>query len=139
MQDILLLDCTLRDGGYVNDWNFGHANLISIYERLAASGVDYTEVGFLDDRRPFDINRSIFPDTSCIRKIFGSAKLRPSKVCAMIDYGTCAIENLEPPEVSGIDAIRVIFKQHKLKEAMEFCAKVKALGYEVFSQLRRAK
>ena len=59
MQDILLLDCTLRDGGYVNDWNFGHANLISIYERLAASGVDYTEVGFLDDRRPFDINRSI--------------------------------------------------------------------------------
>lgn len=135
MQDILLLDCTLRDGGYVNDWDFGHANLISIYERLAASGTDYVEVGFLDDRRPFDINRSIFPDTSCVRKIFGSAKLRPVKVCAMIDYGTCAIENLEPPEVSGIDAIRVIFKQHKLKEAMDFCAQVKALGYEVFSQL----
>ena len=59
---IKLLDCTLRDGGYVNDWEFGHANLISIYERLVDSGVDMVELGFIDDRRPFDINRSIFPD-----------------------------------------------------------------------------
>ena len=29
-----LLDCTLRDGGYVNDWEFGRDNLISIFERL---------------------------------------------------------------------------------------------------------
>ena len=135
MTDIKLLDCTLRDGGYVNDWQFGHNNLISIYERLASSGVDYVEIGFLDDRRPFDINRSIFPDTSCYGKIWGKAKTRPAKVCAMIDYGTCSIDHIEPQSKSGIDAIRVIFKQHKLEEAMDFCAKVKELGYEVFSQL----
>ena len=37
----LLLDCTIRDGGYVNDWKFGHNNLISIFERLIDSNVDY--------------------------------------------------------------------------------------------------
>ena len=30
MGEIKLLDCTLRDGGYVNDWNFGHNNLVSV-------------------------------------------------------------------------------------------------------------
>lgn len=36
MDNVSLLDCTLRDGGYVNDWNFGHDNLVSIFERVAA-------------------------------------------------------------------------------------------------------
>ena len=58
-----LLDCTLRDGGYINDWEFGHDNLISIFERLTDSGVDIVEVGFIDERRPYDHNRSIFPNT----------------------------------------------------------------------------
>ena len=30
MGEIKLLDCTLRDGGYVNDWKFGHNNMVSI-------------------------------------------------------------------------------------------------------------
>ena len=38
MAEIQLLDCTLRDGGYVNDWQFGHNNILSIYERLAKTG-----------------------------------------------------------------------------------------------------
>ena len=32
MSNIRLLDCTLRDGGYVNDWKFGHDNLVGIFE-----------------------------------------------------------------------------------------------------------
>ena len=54
---VLMLDCTLRDGGYVNDWDFGHSTITGIYKRLEAAGADYIEVGFLDDRREFDINR----------------------------------------------------------------------------------
>ena len=34
MKDIKLLDCTLRDGGYVNDWEFGRDNIVNIFERL---------------------------------------------------------------------------------------------------------
>ena len=56
-------------------------------------------------------------------------------VVGMIDYGTCAIENLSPAEESFLDGIRVIFKKGKMYKAMEFCRQVKALGYKVFSQL----
>ena len=56
-------------------------------------------------------------------------------VVGMIDYGTCALENIEPCESSFLDGIRVIFKKQKMHEAMAFCARVKDLGYKVFSQL----
>lgn len=135
MRNIQLLDCTLRDGGYVNDWEFGYNNLISIFERIADAGVDIIEVGFLDDRRPFDINRSIMPDTKSVAQIWGKTSKRPPMVVGMIDFGTCKIENLQPCSESYLDGIRVIFKEQKMYEAMEYCAQVKKLGYKVFSQL----
>lgn len=135
MRNIQLLDCTLRDGGYVNDWEFGHNNLVSIFERSADAGVDIIEVGFLDDRRPFDINRSIMPDTESVAQIWGKTSRRPPMVVGMIDFGTCRIENLQPCSESYLDGIRVIFKEQKMYEAMEYCAQVKKLGYKVFSQL----
>ena len=45
MKQVKLLDCTLRDGGYVNDWEFGHDNIVTIFERLISAGVDILEVG----------------------------------------------------------------------------------------------
>ena len=46
MSQVRLLDCTLRDGGYLNDWKFGHDNLVSVFERLVDSRVDIIEIGF---------------------------------------------------------------------------------------------
>lgn len=135
MSNIRLLDCTLRDGGYVNDWKFGHENLISVFERLADSGVDIIEIGFLDDRRPFDTDRSIMPSTACADAIFGGLDKKNAMAVAMIDYGTCALENLSPCKESFLDGIRVIFKKHLMHEALEYCRRVKALGYKVFVQL----
>lgn len=135
MPEVKLLDCTLRDGGYVNDWNFGHDNLVCIFERIVDANIDFIEIGFLDDRRQFDINRSIMPDTDSVEKIFAGLDRRNTKVLGMIDYGTCAIENVKPQSESFLDGIRVIFKKHFRKEALEFCAKLKKLGYMVFVQL----
>ncbi len=135
MGEIKLLDCTLRDGGYVNDWNFGHNNLVSIFERLVDANVDMIEIGFLDDRRPFDINRSIMPDTGCVEKIYGDLDRRQAMVLGMIDYGTCSLEHIQPCKDSYLDAIRVIFKKHLREQALSFCAELKKLGYKVFAQL----
>jgi hypothetical protein len=135
MGEIKLLDCTLRDGGYVNDWKFGHNNMVSIFERLVDANVDYIEIGFLDERRPFDINRSIMPDTDCVQKIFGNLDRKNSLIVGMIDYGTCSLAHIKPCEESYLDAIRVIFKKHLRNEAMSFCAELKKLGYKVFAQL----
>lgn len=135
MGEIRLLDCTMRDGGYINDWEFGQNNLISIFERLTDAGVDIVEVGFLDDRRPFDVNRSNMPDTVSAGRIWGKITKRPAMVVGMIDYGTCRIDHLQPCAESFLDGIRVIFKKHIMKEALEYCAKVKELGYKVFVQM----
>ena len=131
----LLLDCTLRDGGYNNDWEFGHDNIVNIFDRVVSSGVDFIEIGFLDERRSFDLNRSIMPDTVSVEKIFGQLNRKKSLVVGMIDYGTCAIRNIQRCDDSFLDGIRVIFKKDKMYQAMEFCRQVKALGYKVFSQL----
>ena len=131
----LLLDCTLRDGGYVNDWRFGHDDLVSVFERVVDAGVDFIEVGFLDDRRPFDPDRSIMPHSDDMERIYGGLDRKRTQVVGMIDYGTCAIENIRPCDECFLDGIRVIFKKHLREPALAFCAQLKALGYKVFAQL----
>ncbi|MBD5548925.1 MAG: 3-hydroxy-3-methylglutaryl-CoA lyase [Lachnospiraceae bacterium] len=135
MNDIQLLDCTLRDGGYVNDWNFGHDNLVSIFERLVDANVDIIEIGFLDERRPFDINRSIMPDTDSVVRIYGKLDRKQAMVVGMIDYGTCSMEHIRPCSESFLDGIRVIFKKHLREPAFAFCKGLKEKGYKVFAQL----
>lgn len=135
MSQIKLLDCTLRDGGYINDWNFGHNNLINIFERLVDANIDIIEIGFLDERRAFDPNRSIMPDTDSVAEIYEGLDRRQAMVVGMIDYGTCSLENIKPCSQSFLDGIRVIFKKHLRKPALDFCAQLKKLGYKVFAQL----
>ncbi len=133
MSDVELLDCTLRDGGYVNLWRFGHDNTVSIFERLVAAGVEIIEVGFLDDREPFDIDRTIFPDTASANAIYGGLDHARALVVAMIDIGTCDISNIQPAQDTCLDGIRVIFKKAKLSIAMDYCRQLKQLGYKVFA------
>lgn len=135
MGERYLLDCTLRDGGYLNDWQFGHDNLVSVFERIVDAGIDFIEIGFLDDRREFDINRSIMPDSDCVGKIYGDLDRKNTKVIGMIDYGTCDISNIRPASECYLDGIRVIFKKHLREKALAFCKQLKDLGYIVFSQL----
>lgn len=133
-QIIKLLDCTLRDGGYVNDWHFGASNIVNIFERLVSAGMDIIEVGFLDERRPFDPDRSIMPDTDAVQKIYGDLDKGNSLIVGMIDYGTCGIEHIAPASECFLDGIRIIFKKQKMHEAIAFCHQVKQLGYKVFAQ-----
>ena len=124
MGQIKLLDCTLRDGGYINDWNFGHDTIVSVFEHLVDAGVDIIEVGFIDERRPFDMDRSIMPDTKSVDKIFTDLDKKGSMVVGMIDYGTCSIDKISPCSESFLDGIRVIFKKHLREEAMAFCGEL---------------
>ena len=134
MKNINILDCTLRDGGYVNDWNFGHSVISSIYKRLESCGVEYIEIGFLDDRRKFDENRSIMPNTESINKIFASIPKGKAMPVAMIDFGTCSLDSIGPCETTFIDGIRVIFKKEKIAQALPFCKAIKEKGYKLFIQ-----
>ena len=57
MNNVSLLDCTLRDGGYLNDWKFGRNTIVNIFERLVASKVDFIELGFINEKREYDPDR----------------------------------------------------------------------------------
>ncbi|MBM7023989.1 aldolase catalytic domain-containing protein [Treponema sp. Marseille-Q4523] len=132
MKKIYLLDCTLRDGGFVNNWAFGEGCIKNIFSRLDISGIDTIEVGFIDERETYDANRSMYPDTKSIEPIFDNIRPPQALVCAMIDYGTCSIDKVAPKTESHLDAIRIIFKKSKQDEALKFCAQVKEKGYKIF-------
>jgi len=131
---VKLLDCTLRDGGFVNDWEFGHDDIVNIFERLVSSGMDVIEVGFIDENRKFDMNRTIMPDTASINKVFEGLNPGNAMIVGMIDFGTCALENISPCSESFLDGIRVIFKQKHIHEAIEYCRMIKNKGYQLFVQ-----
>lgn len=134
MEEIKLLDCTLRDGGYLNDWEFGRDNIVNIFERLVSAEVDIIEIGFLNEQRNYDENRTIFPDAEAINRTYGMLEKGKSMIVGMIDYGTCGIDKLVPVAESFMDGIRVIFKKEKKEGAIAFCKQVKELGYKVFAQ-----
>ena len=131
-KNVKLLDCTLRDGGYVNDWEFGSNNITFIFDRLSKAEVDIIEIGFLDDRRNFDLNRTIQPDTGSFSKVFSNAEETDSIVVAMIDYGTCSLDNIQPREDTFIDGIRIIFKKHNIENVVNYAREIKKKGYKVF-------
>jgi 4-hydroxy 2-oxovalerate aldolase len=49
---VKLIDCTLRDGGYYNNWDFSRELIIDYLAAMNAASVDYVELGF----RSFDTN-----------------------------------------------------------------------------------
>lgn len=134
LKSVKLLDCTLRDGGFVNDWEFGHDDIVHIFERLVSAGIDIIELGFIDDRRNFDINRTIMPDAGAVNTIYMGLKKADSMLVGMIDFGTCALDKICPKEDSIMDGIRVIFKKKDRIEAIEYCRQLQEKGYKMFIQ-----
>lgn len=135
MGKINLLDCTLRDGGYVNEWNFEHNTIVCMFNRLVDTNLEIIEVGLLDDREEFNINRTIQPNTKCYDEIFKGCDKKKSLVFAMIDYGTCDIENISNCSETFLDGIRIIFKKPNAKKAIEFGKQLMKKGYKVCFQL----
>ena len=59
MKNVQLLDCTLRDGGYINDWNWGYENTKDIIKTLVKADIDVVEVGFLRNIEKYDSNITV--------------------------------------------------------------------------------
>ena len=85
MGKINVLDCTLRDGGYVNDWAFGKDAIVGLLNKMSLANVECVEVGFL---RPvtYDENRSLFPDKASLDSVLKN-KNKNVKYFVMYDVG----------------------------------------------------
>ncbi|WP_400249967.1 aldolase catalytic domain-containing protein [Methanomethylophilus alvi] len=133
--NIKLLDCTLRDGGYVNDWKFGNSTLTYIFDRLNNANVDIVEIGFLDERRDVDFNRTIQPSTQSLNEVYSKSTDKSAQIFAMIDYGTCGIDRIQDKDETILDGIRVIFKKENMHNAINFGKKIMEKGYKLCLQM----
>jgi 4-hydroxy 2-oxovalerate aldolase len=134
MKAIKLLDCTLRDGGYLNNWKFGSIAIRDIINRLDKAGVDIIEIGFLDDERIFDKDCTVFPDIKSTNTVLINHVTTKAMVVVMIIYGQYQIEKIPPRKEVCLSGIRVAFKKHDMNNALSFCRKLKDFGYNVFIQ-----
>lgn len=133
MNKVHVLDCTLRDGGYCNQWRFGFENTKKIVRGLIKAGIDIVECGFLTNDSIYDSNITKFNNLEQLSKVIPNS--REGKLfVAMINYGEYMIEDLPEYDGTSIDGIRVAFHKNDLGGAIELCKKIKDKGYKVFVQ-----
>lgn len=130
MGKIKVLDCTLRDGGYVNDWAFGKDAIAGLLNKMSLANVDCVEVGFLRPV-PYDENRSLFPDKASLDGILKN-KSKNVKYFVMYDVSNPVdIDSFPKNDGKGIDGIRVIFKKDRINDGIVAVKKFMSLGYLV--------
>lgn len=130
MTNIKVLDCTLRDGGYVNDWNFGFENSKKIISLLEKSSVEFIEIGYLDKSNK-NKEKTLFSSFDEINQFF-SDKLDTKKLVAMITFSFFSIDEVPSADNSKIKSLRLIFKKHQIDDAFEYALELKNKGYNVF-------
>ncbi len=131
MGDIFLLDCTLRDGGYVNDWLFGKSTIKGFCSKIARTHIEMFEVGFIKGDN-YDEDRSVFPDTESFKSVI-TPKADGLLYFGMLDMSApVPLERIKNCDGSSIDGIRVIFKKDKTDEAYTYCRELIGRGYKVF-------
>lgn len=126
--NIKVLDCTLRDGGYVNNWLFEKNNIAKIIENLICAGINYIECGFF---KPIEYikDKSFFSEISQLENLYGN--LHNTKLTLMINYGEYPIEKIPHCNNSNI-MFRIAFKKEQCKGGLDYCKQLKSKGYEVF-------
>lgn len=123
-----MLDCTLRDGGYINNWNFGEHTIRGFCKKISLAGIDICEVGFIKGN-VYNPNQSIFPDTDSFKNVI-YPKSANMKYVGMLDMSNpVPIDRLKPYDGTSIDGIRVIFKKDKIEQAYDYCKAILKLGY----------
>ena len=128
-----VLDCTLRDGGYCNEWRFGNRNTKTIAASLVEANVDIVELGFLTNRVSYDPEVTKYTDLAQMAAMIPSDRAGKLFVC-MVNYGEFELEQLPEYDGSSVDGIRVAFHKKDRYEALRFCEGIKNKGYKVFIQ-----
>lgn len=124
-----LLDCTLRDGGYVNNWNFSLEMAKDYCKTVGWSGVNFIEIGLLGDEISFPvnqyglfrrINRQIASELSAESK---------SQIAVMIDYGKYNINSLREDCGNDVSLVRVASHKKDIYQAADWVGRINSMGY----------
>jgi 4-hydroxy 2-oxovalerate aldolase len=131
-EKIRVFDCTIRDGGLINNHDFDERFVREVYKALSAAGVDYMEIGYKNAKRlfsPKEYGPWKFCDDDLIRKtIDGIAS--ETKISVMVDVDRVDIEDIKPKKESPVDMIRVASYVQDIDKAIFLVNHFAEKGYE---------
>ncbi|MFO7870421.1 MAG: aldolase catalytic domain-containing protein [Kiritimatiellia bacterium] len=136
--DIRILDCTVRDGGLINDHKFEEDFPRAVYQSCVDAGIDYMELGYKASKKifsPSEYGKWKFCDEEDVRRVVGDnptdLKLSVMADAERTDYKT----DILPAEKSVFDCVRVAAYVHQIPLAVDMLKDVYDKGYEPLMQL----
>lgn len=136
--DIKILDCTVRDGGLINDHKFEDGFVKAVYDTCVAAGVDYMEIGYKASKKifaPADHGDWKYCDEDDVRRIVGDNPTN-LKLAVMADAERCDYRtDLLPKKDSVIDLVRVAAYINQIPLAVDMINDAHQKGYETVMQL----
>lgn len=133
MNNIKLLDCTLRDGGYYTDWNFEDTTVEVYAEAMESLPIDYVEVGYRSIPMEGYLGKYFYCPEYVLKRL---KELMPSKELTIIlnekDIRPSHIkEGLLSPCKSYVSMIRIAIDPKNMERAIELAKEVKKEGFKV--------
>jgi len=128
---VKLFDCTVRDGGHLNGWNFSIDFVSALYHAAIEAGVDYFEIGYRFDNPRSDWGYFAHCDDIFLKKTFQEND--KCKIAVMIDAGKCSSNKFQKCNIKNtiIKTIRIATYPDKLNLAFKLCEDLKDKGYEI--------
>ncbi len=133
-EELKVLDCTIRDGGLINNYQFKDDLVKAVYRAACDSGVDIIELGkkltVSDEYTREKYGRWNFCDDDDLRMIVDShdSEYRPL-VAVMFDVGRVDIASLRPADQTPIDMIRTACYVADIDKGIDLAKRSKDLGY----------
>lgn len=134
MNSLKVLDVTLRDGGCVNDFNFGQNYMEKILAAQESSGVDIIEMGYIDENNGSASGRTQYINEQVIQLTILKNKKPGVTYVAMIDYGKFNVDKLQNRTEDSIDGIRMAFHKKNRLDVIELGRKIIDKGYDFYIQ-----
>lgn len=129
---IKLLDCTLRDGAYINGSDFGTPVIKGIIKKLQDADADIIECGWLKDA-PYKDGSTYYHVPSDLEKYLIDRKERYTYV-TMIDWDRYDDSVLPPCDGKSINAVRVVFPRGKVSGGLKIAQRIRDKGYRIYLQ-----
>lgn len=132
-----LLDCTLRDTGFLNNWNWDYKTIVDFVHYMGLIGTEYCEIGFIMNEEEVDkdsgICRNIARDFSIVRRIKKDSKCK-TKISVLYDLQcnkVFDIDDIPSQEETDIDLVRICSNYEILEKSLEYITKLKEKGYNI--------
>ena len=131
-EKIKVLDCTVRDGGLINNHDFDHRFVRAVYKALSAANVDYMEIGYKNSKKlfsPKDYGIWKFCEDDDIRKVIDGIESN-TKISVMVDVDRVELEDIKPRKESPVAMVRVASYVKDIDKAIYMVNHLADKGYE---------